>query len=230
VSSSSEARRARRCLGPTVLLLALALAGLGERAEADADLRRMRALEIEASLARGPNLYLVLDPAARRLTIKARGLELDGVDLLAVSRLVFRPLFGDAEAPSLPAPALWTVVEGPGDADRETIAPTTLRPYSAEEEESDAAPVPAKPEGAMEKPSTYRVGLDIGWQLLITDEPPRLDRARRFLAAVKDGWLRLRGEEPAHPPLVALVVATEDARRIHHLFRTDTPILALAAD
>lgn len=155
--------------------------------------------------------------------------------LVEVSKLVFAPIFGSAEVPPLVAPAIWTIVEGPGDTDRETIAPTTLRPYSEDDEEAaevtSPAPAAAKPaDGAEAKPTTYRVRLDVGWQLLVTDEAPRLGFGRRLLAAVRDGWQRLRGGEPAHPPLVALVVAPEDAQRLHHIFRTGTRMLVLASD
>lgn len=168
--------------------------------------------------------------------MRARATELAAVPLVAVSKLVFAPIFGGAEAPPLVAPAIWTIVEGPGDTDRETIAPTTLRPYSEEDEEDAAgatspAPATAKPaDGTEAKPTTYRVRLDVGWQLLVTDEAPRLGFGRRLFAAVRDGWMRLRGEEPAHPPLVALVVAPEDAQRLHHIFRTATRMLVLPGD
>jgi hypothetical protein len=204
-------------------------------AAADEDLRRLHAVELETELARRPDVYFVLDPGARKLAVKARATELATVPLVSVSRLVFAPIFGDAEVPPLAAPAIWTIVEGPGDTDRETIAPTTLRPYSeADEEDAEAvspAPAAAKPgDGGDPKPTTYRVRLDVGWQLLITDETPRLGWGHRLVAAVRDGWQRLRGQEPAHPPLVALVVAPDDARRLHHIFRTGTRLLVLASD
>lgn len=178
----------------------------------------------------------MLDPAARKLSVRARATELASVPLVSVSKLVFAPIFGDAEVPPLAAPAIWTIVEGPGDTDRETIAPTTLRPYSGADEEepetvSPAPSTPAKPgDGSAPKPTTYRVRLDVGWQLLVTDQAPRLGWSRRLVAAVRDGWQRLRGQEPAHPPLVAIVVAPEDARRLHHIFRTGTRMLVLASD
>jgi hypothetical protein len=226
---SSGASRARTLalLGGIAATLALAVA-----ARADDDLRRLRLAELEHELAAEKDVYLLLDPAAARLAVKARGLELAAVELREVSRLVFAPLLGDAEPPPLPAPAIWTVVEGPGDTDRETIAPTTLRPYSEEEErEEPATTTPAKPApgDADADPDAartdYRVQLDVGWQLLVTAEPPRLRWFDRFGAAVLDGWLRLRGREPSHPPLVALVVSPEDARLLHHLFRAGTRIL-----
>jgi len=174
----------------------------------------------------------VLDPARRTLAVKARGLTLTETPVRQLSRLVFRPLFGSGEAPPLEAPAIWRVVRGPGDTDRETIAPTTLRPYSEEEERAEPTPTATPAPGAEPtegKPSTYRVALDNGWQLLITDAPPRLGWLRRFGASVADGWQRLRGREPSHPPLVALVLAGEDARALHHLFRSGAAILVAPA-
>ena len=223
--TTSEAARARLAAAG---LVALALA-FSARLDADEDLRRLRLVELESELAADKDVYLLLDVGASRLAVKSRGLELAAIELREVSRLVFAPLLGGAEAPPLPAPAVWTVLEGPGDTDRETIAPTTLRPYSEEEEREEPAPAATAAEPGAEaegEPRTsYRVQLDIGWQLLVADEPPRLGWLDRFAAAVRDGWLRLRGGEPAHPPLVALVVAPEDARLLFHLFRSGTRIL-----
>jgi hypothetical protein len=214
------------------LAVAGAIAAAGARG--DEDLERLRTVELETELAKQPAIYFVLDSAASRLVVKARATELATVPIAEIRRLVFAPIFGAAAAPPpLPAPAVWTVVEGPGDTDRETIAPTTLRPYSESEEEEEEPPAaapasPAKPAGESEgKPTTYRVRLDVGWQLLVTSEPPELGFGRRLVAAVRDGWQRLRGEEPSHPPLLALVVAADDARRLHHVFRTGTRILVL---
>jgi hypothetical protein len=206
----------------------------GAPARASDESERLQVAELEATLARDTGLYLVLDARARELTVKVRGIALSTTKLSEVSRLVFQPLLGGAEAPPLPAPAVWRISEGPGDTDRETIAPTTLRPYSEEEERQEpTAPgaTPAAPKkDENEKPPAYRVKLENGWQLMVVNEPPRLGPLRRLSAAVRDGWLRLRGEEPSHPPLVALVMAPADAKALHHLFRTDIPILALPAD
>jgi len=208
------------CFSSSLLTVAVA-------ARADSPAERLRLAELESELARKPDLYLVLDPAAGRLEVRGRGIALISVELRETSVLVFRPLFGRSESPALEAPAIWTVREGPGDTDRETIAPTTLRPYSQEEEMEE--PVTGgpekKPEEIEKEPATYRVGLDNGWQLLLADRPPSFGWIRRFFASVRDGWLRLRGHAPRHPPLVALVVAPEDARRLHHLFRTGRSIL-----
>jgi hypothetical protein len=207
------------------------LVAAGAAATASADEVNLMFAELEAGLAKKPDVYLVLDAAAGRLEVKSRGLELSVVKLAEATRLEFRPMFGDATAPPLRAPALWTVEQGPGDTDRETIAPTTLRPYSEEEEKAEPTPAgaPAKKPGEGDKPSSYRVSLDNGWQLLLVNESPRLGWFQRLRAAVRDGWMRLRGEEPGHPPLVALVVAPEDARRLHHLFRSGRAILVAPA-
>jgi hypothetical protein len=209
--------------------LALASVTTVAAAERPAEIR-LGLAELESGLAKKPDLYLELDPAAGHLAIKSRGIELARVPLVAMTRLEFRPLFGGGAAPSLPAPAIWTVAQGPGDTDRETIAPTTLRPYTEEDAKaeptpSSPGPPPVKKPGEEDKPSSYRVTLDNGWQLLLVNEPPRLGWWRRLVAAVTDGWLRVRGLEPSHPPLVTLVVAPDDARRLHHLFRTGMAIL-----
>jgi hypothetical protein len=215
-------------------VLALSAAAAVAAPERSAEVRLSLA-ELETGLAQKPGLYLLFDPSAGRLTVKSRGVELTTVRVLATTRLEFRPLFGGGSAPPLPAPAIWTVTQGPGDTDRETIAPTTLRPYTEEDAKVELTPpsgpgqAPAKKPGEGDKPASYRVMLDNGWQLLLVNEPPRLGWWRRLAAAVTDGWLRVRGREPSHPPLVALVVAPEDARHLHHLFRTGMPILVAPA-
>jgi hypothetical protein len=229
VSSCSSART--RFAAAAALAGALVLGGAPLAAQS-ADVLHLRAIELEADLAKKPALYLVLDPAAHKLEVRVRGTALTEVPIREMSSLLFAGLFAHGEAPPLPAPALWTVVEGPGDTDRETLAPTTLRPYTEEEEAEPAAKgtapaAPAKPKVDSDKPPSYRVRLDVGWQLYLVNEPPRLDRLRRFGAAIRDGWQRLHGQEPSHPPLLALVVAPEDAQRLHHLFRSGMPILVL---
>mgnify|MGYP001583591781 FL=1 len=214
------------------LAFALALAAAG-RAEELPPLARLRIAEFETALAKGKGIYLVLDPSAPRLTIKSRGLALADIELTEIHLLEFRPLFARGDSPELEAPAVWKIAQGPGDTDRETIAPPELRPYSENEEEPEpsapagASGAPAKKAEEGEKPSTYRVGLENGWQLYVTPKSPRAGFFRRLGAAVHDGWLRVRGQEPSHPPLVALVMPPESAQRLHHLFRTGTEILVL---
>jgi hypothetical protein len=224
-SSSIE----RFAVGAAAAAAVLWLAGAAAAAETG-DAVRLRMAELEAALAKQPRLYLVLEPAAKRLSVRARGLTLQTVEIRELSALAFRPLFGGEEPPPLEAPAVWKVTQGPGDTDRETIAPTTLRPYSEEEEmeEPAAGPPGATPTprpGEAEKPSSYRVALDNGWQLFVVDQPPSLGWLARFRAAVRDGWQRLKGVEPAHPPLVTIVVDADAARGLHHLFRSGTEIL-----
>ena len=196
----------------------------------------LRLVELEGNLAKAPQVYLTLDPAARRLDVRLRGIVLERIELLELTTLRFRPLFGSDEAPPLLAPAMWSVAEGPGDTDRETIAPVTLKPYPKEGEEEEEAPATPLPPGATptpapkkpgedDKPSTYRVRLDNQWQLYVINDIPQRGWWQRFHDAVLDGWQRVRGEEPAHPPLLTLVMSAEDAKRLHHLFRAKMPIV-----
>jgi hypothetical protein len=198
-----------------------------------AALARLRSIEFETALAKEPRIYLVLDPAGRRLEIKSRAMVLDRVELDDLLVLEFQPLFSRASSPQLSAPTLWKVTQGPGDTDRETIAPLELRPYSEEEEKEEPAAPAAAGAPAKKKPdetpipTSYRATMDNGWQLYVTAEPPRSSLYQRFAASVADGWLRLRGQEPRHPPLVTLVVAPAAAQRLHHLIRSGTEILVL---
>jgi hypothetical protein len=193
-------------------------------------------LALENKLATESDLYFRLSANERKLAVRVRGLTLKEVSLEQVSQLVFQPFLGKTEPLPLPAPAIWTIAEGPGDTDRETIAPTELRPYTDEETEtpeppkrSTPTPTPTpKTSDEPERPSRYRVKLDNGWQLLLTPHPPRSDLLSRFWASVVDGWKRARGEQPAHPPLVVLVLDAEEARSLHHLFRSGRKILLVS--
>lgn len=228
--------------------LALTLAGAGSAPARAAEkvsgtaadgqaLTRLRAVEFETALAREPKIYLVLDPAGKHLDIKSRAMILERVEIDELLLLEFEPLFSQADSPELSAPTLWKVTQGPGDTDRETIAPVELRPYSEEEEKEEpvvaangaaapAAPAKKKPDET-EIPTSYRATLDNGWQLYVTAEPPQSTFFRRLVASVRDGWQRLRGDEPQHPPLITMVVAPAAAKRLHHLFRSGTEILVL---
>jgi hypothetical protein len=219
----------RSALASSFTSLALVVASAGA---ADPRLA-LRMVELESQLAKDPGVYLYFDPAAPAVEVRVRGLTLETVKAQAVTLLDFQPLFGGGGSPKLAAPGIWKVAQGPGDTDRETIAPTTLKPYSEDEEKEEpakpgtpGAPAPTPPKkDEFQKPSTYRVQLDNGWQLFVTNEPPKRDIFHRYLDAVRDGWQRLRGEEPKHPPLLTLVLAPADAQRLHHLFRTGTQIL-----
>jgi hypothetical protein len=242
VSISSERRLRRfRLLGLALLAVVVFWAAIDAPAGATPDeasrdlppLARLRAKEYEAALAKDPKLYLVLDPAAKHLDIRSRAMVLERVPLADLLLLEFEPLFSKSGAPALGAPALWKVTQGPGDTDRETIAPVELRPYSEEEEKVEptapgapAAPAKKKPD-EVPIPTSYRVSIDNGWQLYVTAEAPQSSFFRRLVASVRDGWQRLKGEEPSHPPLITFVVTPEGAARLHHLFRSGTEILVL---
>lgn len=183
--------------------------------------------ELEAGLAASPDLYLLLDPSRSALEVKSRGVVLDSVSLKHLTMLRHTPLFGTYHATPLPLPALWLVAESPGDFSRETIAPEALRPFNPDEVETSAGVKVTKPANPL-PPTTYRVKLDNGWELAVLDEVPQNHFFARFAQAIRNGWAILRGQRKEYPPLVAMTVAPDDARRIHHLFRVKTPLLVAA--
>ncbi|MCI0548959.1 MAG: hypothetical protein L0027_16965, partial [Candidatus Rokubacteria bacterium] len=188
---------------------------------------RARVLELEAGLARSPALYFFLDPAARLLEVRSRGLALDRVPVLGLHVLHHHSLFGSGPTPAPDVPAVWKVKDGPGDFAREVIAPEELRPYEPEEkrqaapaseDEDEETPIPTPP-------TAYQVPLTNGWALAILDREPRTSFLRRYAQAVRAGWRGVLGRHASRAPLVAVIVSAEDAQRIHHIFRTDIAVL-----
>ena len=216
----------------SIVAVAAAVAG-----DAPLDPARVASVELEAQLARQPNVYLVLDPPRRMLEVKSRGVVLDAIPLTGIEIVSQQPLFRSA-APEGPAlPALWSVDEGPGDTDREVISPASLRPYSSEEEEEEPAATPSPagtrgpaptPTPVPEPPSSYRSRLNSGWDLWVTDELPPTGLWDRYWAAVREGWARLRGDAREYRPAIMVALARPDARRIHHLMRKGMSIVIAA--
>ena len=210
-------------------------AGAARGGDLPPDPTRVAALEMEAGLARKPSVYLLLDPQRRMLEIKSRGTALDSVALTGIEVVSQQPVMRGGALSHPPFPAVWTIEQGDGDSDREIVSPTELKPapkMGEEEEEAPSAGVSGAPSAPTPTatpvplpPVSYRSRLDNGWDLWITDALPPQSRVQTFLAAVKDGWRRLRGLGEDHVPAITLAMADEDARRIHHLLRTGMPIL-----
>jgi len=223
---------ARASIFTSLLAATAAFAG-----ETTPDPGRVATLRLEAGIAQTPSVYLVLDPPRRVLEIKARGTVLDTIDLRGIEVVTRQPLLAERPTRPVTVPAVWRIVGEPADDHRELIAPVELRPMPKEEdEESDGAgtttPAPAgptpTPTPAPEPEATYRAHLDGGWDLLICEQLPPRGVVERFAAAVRDGWQRLRGEGGDDPPAIALAMAAEDGRRLHHLLRSGTSILVAA--
>jgi hypothetical protein len=202
--------------------------------DAPASLAAATFAEMEVSAARIPKVYLVLDPERRVLEVKARGAVLDHINILGIEILSQQSLVRTSlpMAPSLPAK--WVVKLGPGDTDREVIAPKELHAAPKDDEEErpskDAAkPTPAGPTPTPtpfpEAPASYRVQLGNGWDIWVTTTLPAQGRFQLIMAALRDGWHRLRGSDADVAPAISLLVSPDDSRRIHHLFRTGTEIL-----
>jgi len=195
------------------------------------DPTRVAALDMEAGLARRPTVYLLLDPQRRVLEVKSRGAALDSVTLKGIEIVSQQPVLRSDALTHPPFPAVWTIEQGDGDSDREVIAPSELKPAPkmGEEEEAEPAAAPGAPTPTPTPvalpPVSYRNRLSNGWDLWVTDALPPQSRVQTLLAAVRDGWRRLRGLGEDHVPAITLAMADEDARRVHHLLRTGMPIL-----
>lgn len=192
-------------------------------------------LELEVGLAKTANLYLKLDLDRPVLEIKARGFVLDSFQIKTLGAAARQPFFVKPRPFRLTVPTVFEVATGPGDTDREVIAPETLRPAQRTDEEEPTPtptslsprPTPTKPP---ETPSRYRVELRGGMLLWVTDRLPARSLSERFMAALREGWRFLfhRQRPDREPPGLVLVLETTDARHLHHLFRSGMRILVVS--
>jgi hypothetical protein len=180
-------------------------------------------LEAEVEAAKGTGLYLVLDPEGKGLAVKARGKTLDTAPLVDVRVELHRPAGELREGSAI---GLWTVEVEPEGEYRLVIAPQELRPYQ-EEEETEAPATGTPPEVLPDPPSSYTVGLDSGWELVVVQELPPDTAWSRFRQALAEGWARARQwRRPLRRPDRLLLLTTpEQGSRLHHLFRKGTPIV-----
>lgn len=179
-------------------------------------------LQLEVAASRKPDLYLVVDEDGRSLAIRVRGFTLRDVPLEGIAFLVYEPMRGPAPAADIPG--AWTVVEEPDATHRRRITPDELRPFPGENGVEEAPPT-AQATELPPPPPTYRVGLDGGWELLVTQQVPGTGWWSRLRRALADGWLRVLRRLPARPNQLVLAAAPEEARRLHHLFREGTRVL-----
>jgi hypothetical protein len=211
----------------SLLLALVAVAG-----EPPPDPGTVATLEIEARLARKPDLYLVVRAPDRKLEIKARGVLLDSVPLSGVEVVAPRRMLGEPSPRRLEVPAVLVVKDGPGDLAREVIAPQELKdmPGEDEEEEPTTGPTapPATPTPIPEAPFSYRAELDNGWDIWVCEKLPGAGLLTRLRTAASDGWARLWGRAESYRPALTLAMSREDAQRIFHLFNTDRTILIAA--
>ncbi len=189
-------------------------------------------LEAEAEAAKTKDLYLVLDPAGRGLAVKARGRTLDTVPLEGVRIELHRPAGGARGERTV---GLWTVVTEPEGEYRRVIAPAELKPYQDPEEAAEAAAeanvngspqAPQQPPEILpDPPSSYAVGLDEGWELLVVQRYAPDNAWSRFKQAVAEGWHRQWRHPVARPDRIVLLATAEQGSRMHHLFREGARIV-----
>lgn len=196
---------------------------------------RVQALDMELELARGREIYLLVDPPGRQLQVRARGMVLDTVSLSEAIVQSMTPFLDSGDPPRVEMPAVWHVTQAPEDTWRRVIAPPTLRPYTEEEEPTprpkEAGPTPTHTPSPtpVVVPPDYELTLDSGWRLEVTSEPPSRFGSR-LGSAIASGWRRLLGRpQETGPPRLVLVMGAEDARRVRHLFIPGTAILLTPA-
>jgi hypothetical protein len=182
------------------------------------------ALELEAALAAREAVYVVIDPAAGALEIRARGMTLDRVALTGVAVVRQEHLLGSDEPLSLELPAIWQITLRHGTTAREIITPPALQPYPEDGEPEDR---PAAKRVTARAPASYHVLVDSGWAVAFDRELPGSSLFDRLREAVDRGWQRLFDVEIEGPPTLALAMAPEDSERLHHLLRRDTALLVL---
>lgn len=182
---------------------------------------------LELALARGRDVYLVVERAELRLSIRVRGMALDSVPLRDV-RVVWQGAEVDTEAlGALAAPQVWRVVEAPAAEWRRVVAPEVLVPYDEEADPAQGTPAAApSPTPPPPRPDRFEVSTDSGWRLAVA---PSVEAVAPLgvWRRVFGGWRRIVGRPrpPLDPTLVLVVSDGEDARRLVHLFRPGAAVL-----
>ena len=185
----------------------------------------LAAKEAEIELARGTSLYLVVDGYREVVSVRARGFELEALPLEGYLTAAGRRTDGTEPPVDLVSPALFRVESRPPHGGRPLVAPQRLTPVGAE---PDPGPAPTgKPESEVVPPTRYGLALEDGWRLEVTDAVEAAPLPDRLAAAARETWARLRGRSRPEPPRLVLVLAPDGARKLHHLFRIGTPILAI---
>jgi hypothetical protein len=215
-STSTDPRPLRPWIGGLLFAAAAVLAATSfATAEADA--------AAELALARRPELYVVVDPARETVEIKIRGqafvtLALDGWGLFAYR--------GPSESapPEANLPASFVVTGDPDSTARRVETVDELRPFGEETVENAGTAADATPRDP-QRPASYELPLESGWTLRVAPRLPPVRGFAAWTARVADGWAVRRGRPPARPPLLALALEADAARRLHHVLRPGTAIL-----
>lgn len=185
----------------------------------------MLALELEAKLASKPDLYVVIDLGERTFKVKSRGVELSSLGFGEAAFLAHEHSGANTTEP-VPVPSVLLIAGRAPAGERRVILPQELRPYDEEEEGTSALPAPKPGERLHKTPTEYRVRLENGWWLQVSQispvPPPGFES---FKQRVRQGWDNLLGGRSEEPNLLSLVLPPEDAQRIHHLFRPGRSIL-----
>jgi hypothetical protein len=182
---------------------------------------------LELDLARRPEVYLVVDADASRLSIRIRAMEVDAVSLRDIRTAWQGNGVAPGPPPTIEVPTVWTVTEPPTAEWRRVVAPAELAPYTDDRATGDvgAAGRPSPTPGAS-RPDRFTVSTDSGWRLAVATSVRDAVAVGGWRRVVR-GWRRvLHGPEPAVPPTLVLVVsAPDDARRLIHLFRPGAAVL-----
>lgn len=199
------------CLATTLVAAGLALGPVPGRAAESLE----QSLETELDVAQKNELYLLLDIEAATLEIKSRGFVLDEVPVHRVGIRTWSPLLGDGDTVDLPS--VVTVTRSATQR-REII----IAGHSEATGESDSA----RPSGLAVQPATGSYGcvLDNGWLLEIRDHGEGGGFWSRLWSELSNPFATRAAKRGSNPTLV-VELATDDAERLRHLFRRDTPML-----
>lgn len=206
---SSSTRSIRPLVVAAALLVVPATLGATETLEAS--------LATELELARGSEIYLVLDVETGRLEIRSRGLTLDGVEVRRLGVRSWSSLLDPDRTLDAALPAAVTITRSAPQRRRIVLAGDAVGTAS-----EDSEPSPGLSTIAVD--GRFACLLDNGWLLEVRDRADRDSFWRSF-------WQQLarpfgaRVDARRQYPTLVLEMETEDVERLRHLFRRDRAIL-----
>ncbi|MDX1642721.1 MAG: hypothetical protein R3244_00040 [Thermoanaerobaculia bacterium] len=174
-------------------------------------------LAAELELARGSEIYLLIDTEGARLEVRSRGLVLDRVDIRRLGVKAWGPLLGARHDTDVELPTRSTITRGAPQRREIVVGGEAANGAGNGDDTPPAMTTPAVV-------GSYACVLDNGWLLQVRDHGEGDGLWGRLWEELSDPFDSRPASRDSHPTLV-IELDTADTERLRHLFRRDRALL-----